>query len=208
MPDQRNQSELNAPSFLGSNLLIATPNMADPRFARSVILLGAHDKDHAMGIIINKTLPDVKFSEILDYIDVKKETSTDQYDVFYGGPIQTERGFVVHSLDYRTKSTLVITPEIGFTGSKEILQSIMAEDATEAPKHWFLALGYASWDSAQLESEIAENTWAHCSADEKIVFADVTTDKWSLAFAKLGVTSAMLTPDWFAGRNSTQDQPN
>lgn len=208
MSDPLPKPEINAPSFLGSQLLIATPNMSDPRFARSVVLLGAHDEDHAMGIIINKTLPDVKFSEILSYIDVKKETSADHYDVYYGGPVQIERGFVIHSLDYKTNSTLEVTPEIGFTGSKEILASIMAENATEAPSRWFLALGYASWDSTQLEAEIAENAWAHCPADARIVFAEAAADKWSLAFAKLGVSSAMLTPDWFAGRNIDENHLN
>ena len=201
-------SDIMAPRFLGSQLLIASPNMEDPRFARSVVLLGAHDDDHAMGIIINKTLPEVSFSEVLGHIDLETDSSADRFDVYYGGPVQQERGFVVHTLDYKTKSTLEVTPEIGFTGSKEILEKIMADDATSAPSQWFLALGYASWAPTQLEAEISENAWIHCPADKGIVFSDVVADKWTMALAKLGVSSAMLTPDWFAGRDVSQDRLN
>ena len=187
------------PRYLGSQLLIATPNMGDPRFEKSVILLGAHDEEHAMGVVVNKTLSDVDFIDVLDSIDLDTSAAFDDVAVHYGGPVQTDRGLVVHSLDYRTSTTLEISAEIGITGSREILEAILGERRSAPPEKWFLALGYAGWGEGQLESEIASNAWAHCPATSDIVFADDHETKWSLALESIGVSPAMLTPDWFGG---------
>ena len=191
----------NAPRYLGSKLLIAAPHLMDPRFERTVILLGSHDEHHAMGLIVNKTLPDLKFSELLEFIDLPVEPELDHRNVHYGGPVNTDKGLVVHTLDYQTPATLKVTDAIGVTGSKEILKSIASTGATEKPEKWFLALGHAGWSGRQLETEISENAWAHCPADPDIVFSGGSEDAWSNAYSAIGVSSAMLTPDWFAGRD-------
>jgi len=191
---------------LAGQMLIAMPNMGDPRFERSVIFICAHDEDHAMGVIVNKPLDDVDLTELLEQLDIAPQMNAGETPVFFGGPVQTERGLVLHTLDYRLDTTLALNDQLGLTASRDILVDIAGEAAKRpAPRKFLLAIGHAGWGPGQLESEIAQNAWAHCAPDEEIIFNGATEALWKRALSKLGVTSAMLSPEWSAARD--KDRP-
>ncbi len=191
--------------FLTGQLLIAMPNMGDPRFERSVVLICAHDTDHAMGVIVNKRLDGVDFTDILTQLDISPSPDAQYTDVFFGGPVQTERGLVLHSSDYEIDKTVTLSCGLSLTATKDILVDIGgAEPARPAPAHYLLAIGHAGWGAGQLEEEIAMNAWLHCEADEELIFKGASDDAWSGALAKLGVTSAMLSREWASVRDSGQ----
>lgn len=187
--------------FLAGHLLIAMPNMTDPRFERSVLLICAHDARHAMGVIVNRPLADVEMGELLEQLDIDPREGVGGDPVYFGGPVQIDRGVVLHSLDYRLDSTIEIAAGIGLTTSRDILIDIGGRNASRRPPdRYFLAIGHAGWSAGQLESEIAQNAWAHCAPDEAIVFCSKSDSIWRLALERLGVTGAMLSREWAAPR--------
>ena len=187
-------------------MLIAMPNMGDPRFDRSVVFLCAHDEDHAMGVIVNKPLDDIELSELLEQLEIAPQENADETPVFFGGPVQTERGLVLHTLDYKIDATLTLSNKLGLTASRDILVDIAGEKPQRpAPRRYLLAIGHAGWGPGQLEEEIAMNAWAHCEPDEEIIFNGAKEALWKRALAKLGVTSAMLSTEWASVRD--EDQP-
>lgn len=189
--------------FLTGQLLIAMPNMGDPRFEKSVIFLCAHDEDHAMGVIVNKRLADIELVDLLEQLDIDPEEDAASTPVFFGGPVQTERGVVLHTLDYQRDTTIELGPDIALTATKDVLVDIGGKEPGMAPpRRFLLAIGHAGWGAGQLEQEIAMNAWVHCDPDEAIIFNDGQTDAWSRALAKLGVTSAMLSPEWASPRSN------
>jgi len=188
--------------FLAGNLLIAMPNMRDPRFEHSVILLCAHDKDHAMGVIVNKPLGDVELGELLEQLDIDPREGVGGDPVYFGGPVQTERGVVLHTLDYRTEATMEICPGVGITASREILADIGGRTRGRLPPERFLvAVGHAGWAGGQLESEFAVNAWVHSRADPALIFANQPAETWGRALKSLGVTCAMFSPEWASARS-------
>lgn len=195
-----------SPDYLGGQMLIAMPNMGDPRFDRSVIFLCAHDEDHAMGVIVNKPLDDVGLSELLEQLEIAPDEEADETPVFFGGPVQTERGLVLHTLDYQIEATLALGDGLGLTASRDILVDIAGrEPKREPPRRYLLAIGHAGWGPGQLEKEISMNAWAHCEADEEIIFNGAEDALWKRALEKLGVTSAMLSTEWASARG--EDKP-
>ncbi len=192
--------------FLTGQTLIAMPNMTDQRFERSVVLICSHADDHAMGVVVNKPIDGTHFGDLISQLKIKGHPHLDEEPIFYGGPVQQERGLIIHTLDYRCEETLTINDQIGITGTKQILSDIADESlATQAPSKYLFALGHAGWSGGQLEEEIAMNAWAHGEADENIVFGRGAEDVWTRALAKLGVTGAMLSPEWSTPRN--EDAP-
>lgn len=192
--------------YLAGQMLIAMPNMGDPRFDRSVIFLCAHDEDHAMGVIVNKPLDDVDMSELLEQLEIAPQEDADETPVFFGGPVQTERGLVLHTLDYRLDTTLALGDGLGLTASRDILIDIAGREPKRAPpRRFLLAIGHAGWGPGQLEKEIAMNAWAHCEPDEEIIFNGAHDALWKRALQKLGVTSAMLSTEWSSVRD--EDKP-
>ncbi len=188
--------------FLTGQLLIAMPNMGDPRFDRSVIFMCAHDGEHAMGVIINKPLVDIELGDLLEQLDIEPLEGASETPVFFGGPVQTERGVVLHTLDYRLDSTIALGEDIGITASREVLIDLGgATPARPAPRRYLLAIGHAGWGAGQLEQEITMNAWAHCEADEAIIFDGAIRPSWQKALSKLGVNSAMFSPEWVSGRD-------
>ncbi|PQA87539.1 YqgE/AlgH family protein [Hyphococcus luteus] len=191
---------------LAGQMLIAMPNMGDPRFDRSVIFLCAHDEEHAMGVIVNKPLDDVALSELLEQLEIAPQDDADETPVFFGGPVQTERGLVLHTLDYEIDATLALGDGLGLTASRDILIDIAGkEPKNAAPRRCLLAIGHAGWGAGQLEKEIAMNAWIHCEPDEDIIFNGAKEDIWKRALEKLGVTSAMLSTEWASARD--EDKP-
>jgi putative transcriptional regulator len=186
--------------FLDGQLLIAMPSMADKRFARSVVYVCAHSGDGAMGIVINKLANEVSFRELLVQLDIVQARNepdlpggVDNIRVHRGGPVETGRGFVLHSADFFIENaTLKIEGGICLTATLEILRAI---SDGRGPDRALLALGYAGWGPGQLESEIQANGWLHSQADRSILFDPDIDNKYERALAKIGVEPAMLSSD-------------
>ncbi len=206
MGQTRKDASANDRDFLAGQLLIAMPNMGDPRFEHSVVFICAHDEDHAMGVIVNKRIADIDLDELLRQLEIEPSEEASETPVYFGGPVQTERGLVLHTLDYRLDKTLAVAPDLGLTATKDILADIGGKHPRRpAPRAFLLAVGHAGWGAGQLEQEITMNAWVHCEADETIIFGGAENASWNRALGKLGVTSAMLSPEWASIRN--QDQP-
>lgn len=187
-------------SYLDGQCLIAMPGMSDQRFARSVVYLCAHSEDGAMGIIVNKPAADTRFPELLVQLDVippdqaiRLPSQAGKVKVLRGGPVETKRGFVLHSADFFLESaTLPIDDGICLTATLDILRAIAVGTG---PENAVLALGYAGWGAGQLESEIQSNGWLHCPADEALLFDDALDTKYARALGKLGIDPAFLSKD-------------
>lgn len=201
--DDSSSTERAARDFLDGQLLIAMPNMLDPRFKRSVVLICAHDEEHAMGIVVNKPLGDVEIGDLFEQLEIDPREGVGGEPVFFGGPVQTERGLVLHTLDYQMETTLAVTASIGVTATRDILVDIGGRKPNRpGPERFLLAIGHAGWGGGQLEHEIAMNAWAHCPAEEPIVFDGAKDATWRKALSRLGVTSsAMLSPEWASIRS-------
>lgn len=186
--------------YLDGQLLVAMPTMADPRFERSVIYLCAHSAEGAMGIIINRPKTDISFPELLRQLDIIEEEDeirlppkVDAMPVHTGGPVETGRGFVLHSADWFVEnSTLSIDAGICLTATLDILRAIAKGDG---PSSALLALGYAGWGPEQLESEIQANGWLHCAAEMGIVFGDDNETKYDRALRAIGIDPVQLASE-------------
>jgi putative transcriptional regulator len=178
--------------YLEGQLLIAMPAMQDPRFARTVIFICTHNSDGAMGLVVNKLFGSLTFSELLEQVGIEATGVKNQIRVHFGGPVESGRGFVLHSPDYVKEGTLVVESDIALTASVDILKAIAKG---QGPRHSFLALGYAGWGAGQLDSEIRANGWLNAPADQSLVFDDDLDTKWKRAMAKLGVDFSKLSSD-------------
>lgn len=186
--------------FLEGQLLVAMPRMSDRRFARSVIYMCAHSEEGAMGLIINQRASHITAPDLLERLGIATRSGNDEVSgdilalpIQVGGPVETGRGFVLHSADYFAEdSTLAIESEICLTATIDILRAI-AEG--RGPNRALLALGYAGWSPGQLESEIHANGWLSCPADPDLVFASDLESKYARAMAKLGVNLSHLVND-------------
>jgi len=186
--------------YLDGQMLIAMPSMRDERFSRSLIYVCAHSSEGAMGIIVNQLAANVTFPDLLVQLDVIPATDLIQLPqragavkVLKGGPVETGRGFVLHTADFFIEnSTLPIDEGICLTATLDILKAIARGDG---PVSAVLALGYAGWAPGQLENEIQENGWLHCSADSELIFGSDNEAKYGKALRKLGVDLGMLSSE-------------
>ncbi|NKB22255.1 MAG: YqgE/AlgH family protein [Alphaproteobacteria bacterium] len=185
------EDEDNA-SYLTGNLLIAMPRMRDDRFTRSVVYVCAHTSDGAMGLVINKIVESVSFPELLDQLNIDSGAENTEIRVHFGGPVETGRGFVLHSADYQQDATLVIDDSVALTATVDILKSIADGDG---PNKSILALGYAGWAPGQLDQEIQANGWLSVPADNDLVFGIDPDTKWEKAMGKIGIDFNMLSGD-------------
>ena len=191
-------SEMGSRGFLDGQLLVAMPGMPDPRFARTVIYVCAHSPEGAMGLVINQPAPNIEFPHLLEQLEIipaksgiRLPDSAERFPVLKGGPVETGRGFVLHSSDFVIdKSTLPIDDGICLTATVDILRAIAQG---EGPKKAVLALGYAGWGAGQLETEINENGWLHCAADPAILFDGGFETKYERALRKIGIDPARLS---------------
>jgi len=186
--------------FLDGQMLIAMPSMRDERFARTLIYMCAHSSEGAMGIVVNQPAADVSFPDLLVKLDVIPANERIQLPrragtikVLKGGPVETQRGFVLHTADFFIEnSTLPIDEGICLTATLDILKAIARD---EGPASAVLALGYAGWAPGQLEKEIQHNGWLHCTADSELVFGTDTGGKYEKAMGKLGIDLGMLSSE-------------
>ncbi|MFY9211309.1 MAG: YqgE/AlgH family protein [Aestuariivita sp.] len=176
---------------LAGHLLIAMPGMGDPRFDGSVVLMCSHSEEGAMGLIVNKPAPEVRFSELLEQLDIAPQSAALNRPVHFGGPVEGGRGFVLHSRDYGSAiHTLQVTPEIGMTTTLDVLEDI---GRGAGPAKAMMILGYAGWGPGQLERELAQNGWLTTEASADLVFDVADARKWSSALKTLGIEPVMLS---------------
>ena len=173
------------PLDLTGALLVAMPGMGDPRFDRAVIFLCAHSPEGAMGLIVNKPVPDMALGDLLDQLDLQANGPAHTATVYFGGPVETARGFVLHSIDFQSGlKTLNVADHFGMTATIDVLEAIANG---EGPDRAQVMLGYAGWGPGQLENEIVSNGWLTADATSELVFDVVDDAKWLEAIKSLGI---------------------
>ncbi|HMB74962.1 MAG TPA: YqgE/AlgH family protein [Kiloniellaceae bacterium] len=178
--------------YLTGQMLIAMPSMRDARFARTVIFLCAHNEDGAMGLVVNRLVGAITFPDLLGQLGIDVTPDVEEIRVHFGGPVESGRGFVLHSADYSQDSTLDVDGRIALTATVDILKDIAAGTG---PRQHLMALGYAGWGPGQLDSEIQANGWLHVEADDNLIFGEDLNNKWEHAIGKLGVSVSMLSDE-------------
>ncbi len=186
------KGRISEESSLTGHLLVAMPQMADPRFARSVVYLCAHSAEGAMGLVVNRLVESLTFESLLAQLGLESNAVDDEMPIHFGGPVESSRGFVLHSADYVQESTLVIDEDIALTATIDVLKAIAAG---EGPRRRVLALGYAGWAPGQLDAEIQANGWLLVPADPELVFGLDNDAKWERALAKLGIDLSLLSSE-------------
>jgi putative transcriptional regulator len=181
-----------ASAYLTNQFLIAMPAMDDPNFAQTVTLVCEHNDQGALGIVINRALP-MNLAEVFEQLGLKCAGSrVTQQPVLRGGPVQTDRGFVLHTPQGRWESSLPFSERMHLTTSRDILDALARGDG---PANAVVALGYAGWAAGQLEDEMAHNAWLTVPADERLVFATPLEERWQAACRLLGVDLLHLSSD-------------
>ena len=205
-PGDGEESE-SAQGYLTGQLLIAMPAMRDPRFTRSVIYMCAHNAEGAMGLVVNRLIGSISFTDLMEQLDLdpeaiaaSRETDVELTEpalpsIHFGGPVETGRGFVLHSSDYVVPDTLRLSEDLGLTATIDILRDIADG---RGPCQRLLALGYAGWGPGQLDAELQENAWLSVDTDLSLLFDDELGDKWDHALAKIGISPSLLSNE--AGR--------
>ena len=196
----RKSSKSSGRGYLDGQMLIAMPSMRDERFTRSLIYVCAHSSEGAMGIVVNQPAANINFPDLLVQLEVipavdliQLPPRAGEVKVLKGGPVETGRGFVLHSADFFIEnSTLPIDEGICLTATLDILKAIARG---KGPESAVLALGYAGWAAGQLENEIQENGWLHCSADPELIFGPDTEGKYGKALRKIGIDPGMLSSE-------------
>lgn len=185
---------------LKGQFLIATPDMSDERFSETVIYVVAHGEDGAMGLVINKPMADMHLADILDEIDLGEEDEESirvpphllEQDVLKGGPVDTSRGFVLHTPDYfRDGNSYAVDDDICLTATLDVLRAI-AEGT--GPERSLLALGYCGWGAGQLETELKQNGWLTVTHSSELLFSVPADQRYDAALARLGINRATLSP--------------
>lgn len=189
MQTQNTQDE---DGYLTGQLLIAMPGIGDERFERTVIYMCAHSADGAMGLVINKLVDEIDFAELLEQLGVDAVEQHNSMHVHFGGPVETGRGFVLHTTDYKQDSTLVVNDDVALTATIDILRSIAGGSG---PRKCLFALGYAGWSAGQLDGEIQANGWLHVPADVPLIFDRDIDSKWTRAIQKVGIDVSFLSSD-------------
>ena len=184
------------PLDLTGKLLIAMPGMGDPRFAHTVIFITSHTGEGAMGLVVNKPAEGLSLKDVLDQLSGDFAPNADTLAVHFGGPVETGRGFVLHSEDYHSAlNTLVVEGGFALTATLDILDDIARG---KGPDKAILTLGYSGWGPGQLEGELARNGWLTADASADVVFDLPDADKWAAALHSLGIDPLVLSAS--AGR--------
>jgi len=177
---------------LTGKLIIAMPAMADPRFERAVVLVCAHTAEGAMGLIVNKPMEDMSFSELLTRLKMAAGDHSRDIRVHCGGPVERGRGFVLHSTDYSGgDSTTAVGEAYGMTATLDVLEALAQG---EGPAQALLALGYSGWGPGQLEQEIRRNDWLTTEASDPVIFGPEDPRKWAQALQAIGIAPLSLSP--------------
>ena len=178
--------------YLTGRILLAMPSMGDPRFHKAVIYMCADDENGAMGLVVNHRLPGVDMKDLLTQLEIDKpeDKTVEQIPVLSGGPVETARGFVLHSTDFEQGETIKINEEFSVTGTIDALKAIAQGDG---PEELLFILGYAGWGAGQLDEELQQNAWLVLDPDKALIF-DVKPDTmWDKAIEKIGIDPGMLS---------------
>lgn len=176
--------------YIAGKCLVAMPAINDPNFARTVIYVCAHSSEGAMGLVINRPIVQVSFPDILEQLGIESTPHCKNIRVHFGGPVESARGFVLHTAEYSQPATLSVDAGIAMTATTDVLQAIAAG---EGPRASLLVLGYAGWSPGQLDTELKDNAWLTVDSDETLLFGQETEQKWERAIRKLGFEPAMLS---------------
>lgn len=192
MSSEKPSSEtlLGQSDWLTGQLLIAMPNMGDPRFAHAVIYICSHGPNGAMGLILNRLFGETDFRALLEQLAIKPSGQTPELPIHFGGPVETGRGFVLHSSDYLREGTTRIDDTVSLSATVEIVQAIADGGG---PERALMALGYTGWGAGQLEDEMKANGWLTAPADDGILFDREIDSKWDRALGKIGISPLMLS---------------
>ena len=175
---------------LAGQFLIAMPGMHDSSFEKSVIYICAHSVEGAMGLMVNREINTVTFSDMLEQLEIEEPITSPPTKVHFGGPVETGRGFVLHTNDYLQDTTLVIDPDLSLTATLDILKAIAIGSG---PLQSLLVLGYVGWGPGQLDGEIKSNGWLSLSAEKDMVFDHDLDGKWDRAMDIIGINPHMLS---------------
>ena len=175
---------------LTGQFLISMPSLEDDRFEKTVIYMCAHSKDGAMGIIINKKIDYDLYPDLLEQLGIDKPLEDKKLYIRYGGPVESGRGFVLHSDEVIQKETLTIDKGVALTSTSEFFEDLSRGNG---PKNSILALGYAGWGPGQIEKELASNSWMTLKADSDFIFDEKVNNKWKDAFNLLGIDASKLS---------------
>ena len=182
-----------ASAALTGKLLIAMPGMSDPRFNRSVVLICAHSDDGAMGLVVNRNLPEMEFGELLGQLGIDRSPAARRIPVHFGGPVEPGRGFVLHRVEPggdKPEGRLDIAHDLAMTTTRDILEDLAQG---RGPERAVLSLGYAGWGPGQLDAELLANGWLVSDRSDDIVFGDANDEKWQAALRGMGVDPSMLS---------------
>ncbi|MDH4273572.1 MAG: YqgE/AlgH family protein [Gammaproteobacteria bacterium] len=178
---------------MSNHFLIAMPHLRDPNFFHGVTFVCEHNENGAMGIVINRPMPEITLGEVFEQLGLTTENQNlMQQAVFFGGPVERERGFVVHQPIGTWSSTLTVAEELGVTSSRDIIEALTRD---EGPKRTFIALGYAGWGPGQLEKEITDNSWLSLPADPRLIFDVPIERRWEEAARLLGIDINSISSD-------------
>ncbi|MFN7192298.1 MAG: YqgE/AlgH family protein [Rhodospirillales bacterium] len=184
------RTRIEIPTFFAGHLLVAMPSMSDSRFERSVIYMCAHNPDGAMGLVINRPFEQMSFPDLLEQLEIPSSPRTRQILLRSGGPVESGRGFVLHSDDYMHDGSMRVMPGIALTATIDILKALAIGDG---PQRSLLALGCAGWSAGQLEGEIQRNGWLTVPTDADLVFDQGLDTLWQRAIGRLGVDLSRLS---------------
>lgn len=187
--------------YLQGQLLIAMPNLREGCFRESVVLICSHDANHAMGLILNKTISDLTFADLLRQVDLTPSDALSDRPIFFGGPVDTRRGVVLHSGEYRQADTVEITAGISLTATRDVLQDLNEPEGLwvqgrQAPQKALICAGHAGWAAGQLEHELAQNAWLNMPAEPELVFPEDPDTVWETALSRLGIDASMFSAVW------------
>jgi len=180
-------------TFLDGKMLMAMPGMGDPRFEHALIYVCAHSSDGAMGLMINKPAPELGFADLLKQLGISVAETHETPAIFFGGPVEYGRGFVLHTGEYSSsKSTLRVDDRFAMTATVDILRDIAEGNG---PREALLTLGYSGWGPGQLERELQAHGWLTCDADEALIFEIAPEARWETAMDRLGIDHRLLSSD-------------
>ena len=177
-------------SYFTGQLLVAMPTMPDPRFAKTVIYMCAHSEEGAMGLVVNRLAEELNFRDLMSQVGLEDIQVRRRIEIHFGGPVESGRGFLLHSSEFEHDGTMPVDDHIALTASVDMLKEI-AEGG--GPCKCLLALGYSGWGPGQLDSEIQSNGWLNVPADSGLVFDSELDSKWERAIAKLGIDVSLLS---------------
>ena len=183
---------MDAPPFLSGQFLLAMPGIGDPRFEKAVIAMCVHDENGALGIGLGRVVPRLGFHDLLGQLDIAPGVAPN-VPIHHGGPVEPQRGFIIHSTDWGGEESISVGDRWRLSATLDILRAIAAG---EGPEHWLVALGYAGWESGQLEQELSRHGWFVTPGNDSLLYESDVDSRWAAAFRAAGIDSRLLTAEF------------